>query len=459
MKIILIQPRYKSHMLHPPLGLGYIASVLKKEGHRVDLIDANLGISINEIIERIKDIKPGLIGISVMTSVFEETKNIVKIIKKETDTPIVLGGVHITALPKFSIEKTGADFCVYGESELTIKELVFALDDRKSLDEIKGLVYRKRNKIVINPPRELIEDLNSLPFPEWSLMDPKKYYIAPVLASAEDFPTAPIMTTRGCPFQCTYCASNVTWRRRLRFRSPENIADEIEYLIDNFGVKYIHFSDDNFTFSKKHTVGVCNEILKRGIKIKWGCPNGVRVDSLDDEILMLMRKAGCNMIGFGIESGSQEILNNINKRLDLSIVPRIIKNAKKYNITTFGFFILGLPGETKKTIKKTIDFAKKLELNRAWFFILAPLPGSKIFDEWSQDRELTDIPWNCLDTYTGIICTPYITEGDLQKYQKIALREFYMRPLIILNLLKKTRFRNIKTLVKWTLVRIKNIKN
>lgn len=454
MKVVLIQPKYSGHVLHPPLGLGYIASFLQREGHIVNIIDANLGLSHTKIIDKIKQIEPGLIGISVMTDTFIETKKVVARIKSEINVPVVLGGTHVTALPKYSMRETNADFCVCGEGELIIKELVFALENEISIDNINGLIYRKKNEIVINPPRDLIANLNNLPFPAWSLMDPNKYTIAPVLASTDDAPIAPILTTRGCPFQCAFCASNITWKRRLRFRSPDNVVDEIEYLLNNFGVKHIHFSDDNFTFSKKHTMDICNEIMKREIDITWSCPNGVRVDSLDDELLKTMSKAGCRTLGFGIESGSQKILNNVNKHLNLSIVPKIIKKAKKNNITTFGFFILGLPGETRETIEKTIKFSKNLDLDRAWFFILAPLPGSKIFNEWIQNKSLNEIPWNSLDTYTGIIQQGNLTVEALESYQKRAVREFYLRPKVLLNLLKKTKVRNVKTLIKWIGIRL-----
>lgn len=454
MRVVLIQPKYVGHVLHPPLGLGYIASFLQREGHIVEIIDTNLGLSHTQTIDRIDRMKPDLIGISVMTSTFFETKRLVSEIKQRVSTPIVLGGVHVTALPEYCIQETSADFCVYGEGELTMSELISSLESNVSINRINGVVHREGNRIVVNPPRDLIKDLNSLPFPAWSLMAPKEYSIAPVLASSDDAPVAPIMTTRGCPYQCAYCASNIIWRRKLRFRSCSNVVDEIEQLINNFGVRHIHFSDDNFTFSNKHAADICNEIINRKIDITWSCPNGVRIDSLNDRLLRKMRQAGCTTLAFGIESGSQEILNNINKRLDLSVVPNIIKRTKRYNITTFGFFILGLPGDTRETIERTIRFSKNLDLDRAWFFILAPLPGSKIFDEWVQGKSLSGIRWDFLDTYKAIVQQSDITLGELESFQRRALREFYSRPKIILNLLKKVKVRNAKTLVKWAGARL-----
>ncbi|OGD52699.1 hypothetical protein A3K80_04360, partial [Candidatus Bathyarchaeota archaeon RBG_13_38_9] len=365
MKVVFIQPKYVGHILHPPLGLGYIASFLQREGgHVVEIIDANLGLSHAQIIDRIDRLKPDLIGITVMTSTFVETKRLAHEIKQRVNAPIVLGGVHVTALPEFCMQDTTADFCVYGEGELTMRKLASSLESGISINKVNGLVHREGNKIVVNPPRALIKDLNYLPFPAWSLMAPKKYSIAPVLASSDSAPVAPILTTRGCPFQCTYCASNIIWQCKLRFRSCTNVVDEIEHLVKDFGVRHIHFSDDNFTFSDKHVVDVCNEIINRNVDITWSCPNGVRVDSLNDTLLRKMRHAGCTTLGFGIESGSQKVLNNVNKRLDLSIVSKAIKRAKKYNITTFGFFVLGLPGETRETLERTIKFSKNLDLDR-----------------------------------------------------------------------------------------------
>lgn len=405
MKILLIAPKFRFHTLHPPLGLGYIAAILEREGHQVKLLDCNTDKLPDDGVRKIIDAeKPDLIGVSVLTGSYNSAKRLIKEIKPATDAPVVIGGAHITALPEFSLKDTGADFCVIGEGEVTVKELAESLESGATdFNNIKGLAYKDNGTIRVNEPRELIENIDSLPFPAWHLMPPEKYHIAPVLASSDRSPLAPIMSTRGCPYLCKYCASHITWRRKLRFRSPEKVVDEIEMLMNDFGVKSIHFADDNFTFYRDHAVAVCNEIIERNLDITWGCPNGVRADRVDKDLLLLMKKAGCNMLSFGIESGSQEILKNIKKALALSKVPSVIKNAKDCGITTFGFFVLGLPGETRETIRETIDFSKNIALDRAWFFIFAPLPGSELFDEWVKGKNLSEIDWGLLDTYTGIV--------------------------------------------------------
>ncbi|MCX9011228.1 MAG: radical SAM protein [Candidatus Methanoperedens sp.] len=451
MKILLIAPKFRFHTLHPPLGLGYIAAVLEREGHQVKLLDCNTDKLPGYGVGKIIDVeKPDLIGISVLTGSYNSAKRLLKEIKPATDTPVVLGGAHITALPEFSLKDTGADFCVISEGEITVKELAERMESGATdFNNIKGLAYMDNGAIRVNEPRELIEDIDSLPFPAWHLMPPEKYHIAPVLASSDRYPLAPVMSTRGCPYMCRYCASHITWRRKLRLRSPEKVVDEIEMLMNDFGVKSIHFADDNFTFYRTHAAAVCNEIIERKLDITWGCPNGVRADRVDKELLLLMKKAGCNMLSFGIESGSQQILKNIKKALALPKVPSVIKNAKENGITTFGFFVLGLPGETRDTIRETIDFSKNAALDRAWFFIFAPLPGSELFDEWVKDKNLSEIDWDLLDTYTGIVGGKDLSKEDLESFQKEAVREFYLRPKMILSILRRMRFENYKTLATW----------
>lgn len=450
MKVLLIKPNYNIHINTPPLGLGYLASALRKAGHDVSIMDCmNEGYQVDDAVNKIVKDKPDAIGISMMSPSHNVVKQLVSVLKSKLGVPIILGGPHATSMPQFVLEEINADFIVMGEGETTITDLVENIGEEERIKLMKGIAYRDGNSIKVNPSRELIKDIDKIPFPAWDLMPPARYKSTPVLSSAEKFPIAQMMTSRGCPYKCTYCASHITWSYKWRKRCAGNIVDEIEMLIKDFGVKEIHLNDDNFTLSREYATGVCEEILRRKIKISWQCPNGVRIDHLDKELLAAMKKAGCHTIAFGIESGSQDILNNVKKSLDLNLAYNVIKNASRLGMTTFGFFVFGLPGETKHTIRQTIDYAKRLPLDRAWFFILAPMPGSELFSYYLRETPLHKINWDNLNTYTGVMKLNGLTPQDIEETQRRATFEFYARPRIIWNLGKRVRLSNIRTLLKW----------
>jgi len=439
MKIALIRPNYETHIITPPLGLGYISSYLKKFGYEVRFIDGlNLRLKNEEIVKRVGDCE--VIGIGVLTDYYLEAKDLIKKLK-EKGKIIVLGGVHPSVLPKETLEETGADFAVIGEGELTIAELAEKLEKNKSVEKIKSLAFWKKGKIVVNPRRELIENLDELPFPDWKSIDPRTYQKAPHGAIVKNFPVAPITTTRGCPYECEFCVSPNFWRKKIRFRSPENVIEEIKYLVKNFGVKEIHFEDDNFTLKREHAEKICNLILENKIKISWATPNGVRADKVDERLFRLMKKAGCYSIVLGIESGNQKILENIKKHEKLEDIEKAAKAAKKAGLITQGFFIFGLPGETEETIKKTISFAKKIKLDRAHFMLLDMLPGSELWEKYKHEfkidyskRSYQDVTW----------CPKTIDPKKLKEWQPKAFRSFFFRPKPIFSVLKQVKLSQIK---------------
>jgi radical SAM superfamily enzyme YgiQ (UPF0313 family) len=254
------------------------------------------------------------------------------------------------------------------------------------------------------------------------------------------------MTSRGCPFRCSFCSSGAFLGRKLRLRSPKEVVDEIELLVNKYGVKEIHFEDDNFTLIKDHAKAICREIIARNIKIVWQSPNGVRIDSLDDELIYLMKESGCYRLAFGIESASQKILDRANKMIDLRKVPDAIKKVKKAGIEAHGFFILGLPGETRETAMETINFATKLSLDLANFALLVPLPGSQIFKE-CYGADIEKINWDEFNYFSGYT-VGNLSLDNLRKFQKIALRKFYSNPKVAFNLLRRIRIRQIPYLFK-----------
>lgn len=430
MQIILTRPNYHTHLITPPLGLGYLSSYLKKHGHQVEIIDGlNLSLSNAEIARLCAG--AGLAGVQILSDFYLEAKDLIRELKS-AGLRVAIGGAHVSSLPEESLADTAADFAIVGEGEETLLELVEHLEAGKPVDKISGLVTGKNTF----QKRAFIQDLDSLPFPDWRQIDPSKCIKAPHGAVIKNFPVAPVTTSRGCPYSCKFCASSNIWERIIRFRSPENVAEEIEYLVKDFGVREIHFEDDNLTLKKEHIEGICNLILRRGLKVSWATPNGVRADTLTPELVRLMKKSGCYFLAFGIESGDQQILDNIHKKTDLAAIERAVRIARAEGLVTQGFFIFGLPGETEKTIAESIKFAKRIALDRAQFLLLDVLPGSALWDElggvkiadWHK-RSYQEVSW----------VPPTISREVLKRAPARAFRSFFLRPRQLFNLVRFIR--------------------
>lgn len=366
----------------PSLGLGYLASCLKQAGHEVKILDALRDrLSAEDVVKAVQADQPDLVGMTVLTLFYQEARSLVKLLKQTCSCKVAIGGHHVTALPEASLTETTADFAVIGEGEQTIVQLVSELEGSARFEDVKGLAYRRNGSVVRNAPRPFIDNLDDIPFPQWDLIGLDRYPPISHGTIHHQFPNAPIITTRGCPYRCTFCAARRTAGTKLRKRSAGNVVDEMEMLYRDFGIKEFHFEDDNFAFEKQHAYRVCEELLRRDIRVEWSCPNGVRVDTLDDELLAIMKRSGCYMLALGVESASQHILDRVGKKLNIDAVPETVRRMRTHGILSMGFFILGLPGETKITARETIEFAKKTDFDFVKFMHLVPLPGTEIFDE------------------------------------------------------------------------------
>lgn len=443
MRILLINPSQKNVYGTPikpsyaPLGLLYIAACLEKEGHKLEFLDFdNDDLDKNKFGKYVLNFKPNIIGLTATTSTIKHTKKLAEDIKKILDIPIIVGGIHATIEPEDVLKCKAIDFAIIGEGEITITELINKLQENNSeFHKVKGISYRDNNgKIILTKPRPLIENLDFLPLPARHLL--KNEYTPP---DALKTPVASIFTSRGCPGRCTYCCTKNIFGQKLRFRSVKNIVDEIEFLL-NKKIKEIHIMDDNFTVWKERVLKFRDEIIKRGIKTTFVFSNGLRADKIDEDILKALKDIGVLSVGFGVESGNQKILDNIKKDINLDTVREAYKLSKKFGFETWGFFIVGLPGETKETVRDTIEFAKEIDPDFAKFLILKPYPGSEVFERLNKENLIFDFDYNNYGVYTQPVHElKNLSAKDMIKLQKKAFREFYLRPKKILQHLLRMR--------------------
>lgn len=395
-----------------PLGLGYIAAVLDAS-HEVKVIDVRAEKLDNDSLgEAISKISPRIVGITSMTIAFSRAIEIAKMVKQiNNDTVVVVGGAHSNVWPDYPLKYDCFDISIYGEGERTAVELWDGIERGESYEDIKGIAHKKDGEVIINQRRELIENLDELPFPARHLFPMSKYedesnlYVSPVYS---------VGTSRGCPFSCAFCSSNICFGRSYRFRSPKNVVDEIELLINEYNARGIYFREDLFTVNEKRVIATCDEIKKRGLNFKWECES--RVDIVNEEMLKAMKSAGCEYIWFGVESASQEMLDYLNKQITLSQVREAYSLCKQIGIKAGASFLIGVPGETIGDIYNTINFAGELNAESAQFNIFTGHPTSPLY-EYVRENNLygEDIGHGLL-----MIKTSEFDREQLEKIQKYA---------------------------------------
>ena len=395
-RILLVNPPFyrlmNSHFNGLSLGLSYIAAVLSKNGYDVKIYNADYKSSENyagqreifegydnykkilsnlnyslwlEVKETIESCSPDLIGITMLTGTYKSAENIGRIAKElNEDVVVVVGGTHPTVLPDETIKNEYFDYVVRGEGEYTFLDLAEGV----MIEDIPGLTYiNERGRVVNNPDREFIEDLDSVPFPSRDLYINDTRYM--------DY--GYLMTGRGCPFECTFCASKKVWRRHVRFRSPENVVEEVKYVHDKFGTKFFYFVDDTFTLNKKRTKKICELLIKSDLDITWICDT--RLDTIDKELLQLMKESGCIRVKIGVESGSERILKMVRKKISKKQIKDSVTLIKKVGIELTIYLMIGFPTETEEEMRETLDFARELDPTYYSLSILAPYPGTEIY--------------------------------------------------------------------------------
>ena len=422
-KILLVRPNYKSHIITPPIGLGYLASYLKKNGIEANILDGLRDNLNNESLKKlIVNQQPDAVGITCLTAFYSTVVSLSRMLK-QAGLRVIIGGVHPTVLPFDTLRDSGCDYIIAGEGEKALLQLA---RNHFNHQGIRG-VYANKDIATREPvlkKAEVVQNLDSLPFPDWEQMAPGTYPKAPHGAIVKNYPVGVITSSRGCPFRCTFCASPKLCDRRIRYRSPESVVDEIKLLVQRFGVKEIHFEDDNFTLKRSRVMNICRLIVEEKLDISWACPNGIRADKVDLGLLSLMKESGCYSVAYGVESANQAILDTIKKQERLEAMEKAIELTAKVGISCQGFFVFGLPGESRETIEKSISFAKHSKLERAQFLILDVLPGSELWEtlsgsfspNWAKNsyKEPEWLPGN-------------LTKIELLRAQSRAFREFYLK--------------------------------
>lgn len=417
-----------------PLGLGYIASTLRNDKHEIIIIDPEAeGISYEETRKRLRDFKPEIVGISSATPNFGRALKIARMAKEEGVPLVVLGGTHASSMPELIMQNyTDIDAVVVGEGERTMQELCSG----KTFPDIKGIVYRQNGKICMTPPRPVIDDVDTLPFPARELVNIDWY--RPNTYVDRGKRSATLITSRGCPSQCVFCASHTTLGKKFRAHSAGYVLQEIEYLIKQYGTEHFIFNDDTFTMNKRRVEEICNMILSKNLRIEWYC--FARVNTVDRELLSLMKRAGCSSVGLGIESGDEQILKDLKKGIMPEMSVETLRLCNELGIKTFAFFIFGCPGETTETIKKTIQFAKRIKPTLAFFNMLVPYPGTEIFNKAYTDLRMIE-SW---DDFVAIGVNPVvgsagISREELQMWVSKANLSFYLRPSQLWAILKQIK--------------------
>lgn len=393
--ILLIYPPYSWPGTSPPLGLAYIASVLRNSGYTVNILDMNPAhTSLEQLENELRLLKPKIAGISCMTNQANETVRIAEVIKTvDSSVKVAVGGPHPTALPDEMLQNSAADFVCLGEGEITITELVEALFiGEKDFDSILGLAYKDGDgRVVKTSPRPFISDLDSIPFPAWDLLPVDKYnVIGPGLQ--KDKPVFALLSSRGCPYRCIFCSSFMTMGRRFRMRSAENIFAEIEMLYHKFGMRQFDFVDDTITVDKQRVERLCNLIIESKMDIAWGCNSTVRLR--DPTILHKMREANCVRINFGVESGDPEVLKTIKKGITVHQVIEAHRYAKEAGLKTTSFFMSGLPGQDIKSVKKSLSLIEQIETDFLGGSVATPYPGTELYELAQKKGWLRTSDWS-----------------------------------------------------------------
>ncbi|MEK6906849.1 MAG: radical SAM protein, partial [Nanoarchaeota archaeon] len=429
-----------------------------KKKIKIDENSVKFGLFQEDIEKEVREFNPDIVGVSCSFSMYESDSFwVIDVIKKiNKNIKIVVGGAHASSNPKFVLRNRNIDLVVIGEGELTILEIAQRIRSGKRIDNILGTSLFKGKKFIMNKPREHISDMDGLDL-AWHLIDFKKYFEHPDNSSVTiTKPSINIISSRGCPGNCVFCSVHTVWGRKWRAMSIKKVVDQIEFLYKNYNIKHFRINDDNLTLNKERIIGICAEILKRNIDIKWDTPSGVALWTLDEEVLDIMKKSGYYRITFGIESGSRETLKYIGKNIDLEKTKKLIQHCHKIGLWVASFFIIGFPYETIKDIKETEAYIINSKLNFPFIFIAQPYQGTRMYHDFLKEgliESFLNISNSTITKYN----TKHFTANQLNTFRRNIYKNFYIskikdysNPLVFYKefLSKIKNFRDIIYIIK-----------
>jgi len=425
----LIEETYH-HPLFPPLGLAYLAAVLEQNDFEVRIMDCPVCEMDHEKLRAdLASFEPTLVGIASMTATIPSALKSARVAKEACpDAKVIMGGPHATfADTEILTEEAAVDIVVRGEGEETLLELAQNSPKLDRLGEIRGITFRDNDQFVKTPDRPFIQNLDELPRPAYKYLPIEKYRIY-----GKKF--LPIMTSRGCPFQCSFCVASQMFGAKFRARSPKNVVDELEWLRDEYEAEGVSFHDDTLTLDRKRILDICDEIIERKIRLAWGCQT--RVDQVSREVLSKMRKAGCNEVSFGVESGCQRILDAVHKRVSIQQCENAIKWAKEEGLFVAVSTIVGYPGETKETMKQTLDLIHRIEPDDVWLCLATPYPGTELRALIESMGWKMSGDWTLYNTMNPIFEIPDLPAEEISKMRKSFYAKFYSPRYILRQLVK-----------------------
>ena len=425
----------------PPIGLGYLAEAVRRAGHEAVIVDAlKDGLGETALLARLEALSPDAVGVLLFTKDLVIVRSFLRRVRRVLPRAVTLvGGPHPSAVPAETMDYFGdsVDYAFAGEAEAGLPLLLTFMESGVSgQPRAPGLVWRDGSAVRANP--RVFEDRLDAGRVAWDLIPPESYPRAPHGAYFRQFPVAPVVTSRGCPFQCTFCAAGCVSGRKVRRRSVENVVDEITFLRERHGVREIHIEDDNFTGKKEYVLSFCEALRRSAPGVAWTCPNGVRIDTIDREMLDAMKASGLYFLSIGVESGSDRILRAMKKSLTRERIEEKVRLVHETGIGVSGFFMLGFPGETKDEMEETVRFALRLPLSRASFANFQPFPGC---EEFARLRESGELPVDWESFAPTLQSTTYSPRGTtvdaLRRLRKRALWRFYSRPSVAWRMLRE----------------------
>jgi len=434
MKIYLLYPRFNEEKIEyrPPLGIAYIVASLKKIGCKeIKAVDGSLYHSYEEYVSDLKKFDPDILGISMPTALYSETLEYIKIAKEVKPTiKIIVGGPHPSVFPKETLEIKEVNYIVMGEGEITIQELIKALIEKKQLKEIKGIGYKEKGKIFINERRSFTKNLSEFPWPARDFLNMDKYiHTQPFMPLP--YPATYIIGSRGCFGNCIFCQPSLEKLvgKIIRVREVKDLVDEIEYLIKKYKIKSINLGADEPTANKRWVISFCKEILRRKIKIKISAPS--RIDTIDEEMMYWMKKAGFIHLAFGVESVSDKILKIMRKNITSKKIYEVFKLCEKMKICARANLMIGTPGETAETVNETIQFIRKAKPDFISANITTPTPGTDLYTEAENKGILNVKEKNEIKDYSaGYLRLEELSSEEVQKLTKKVVKEYIKQSLI-----------------------------